>query len=145
VKELAMSSELRAAPTSRSEGGGPSEPTIDRACAMMTDTTNGVSAVKIERVALDAEIQRLVRAVADRSGVRLVLKPRPTGDHADLMIEQAIAPIHHQPRAECPGLLAYVLPSFWPRFWSNPSGAKTSGPKTTSRVDAEASAMRDLR
>jgi hypothetical protein len=138
VKELAMSSELRAAHASRAEGGGPNAETLERACSLVSDTTNGVSAVKIERVMLDAELERVVRAIADRPGLRLVLKARPSGHEADLVIEQAIAPLHHQPpsRAACPGLLAHLLP----RFWSKPSN-----PRTTSRADATASAMRDRR
>jgi hypothetical protein len=90
-----MSSELRAAHASRTDGGGLTEATVDQACAMVSDTTNGVSAIKIERTGLDGQLQRLVRAVADRPDVRLVLKGsklsgRPTKRRADAVAATAM-------------------------------------------------------
>lgn len=130
-----MSSELRTVRWSGAEGGGPSEATIERACSLVSDTTNGISSVKVERVALSPELNRLLRAVADKPGVRLVLRPHSGTQEAEVVIEQAISPLHHQPPpSACPGLLAHLRP----RFSSSPNP-----PRPTSRADAEASALRE--
>lgn len=131
-----MSSELRTVRWSGAEGGGPSEATIDRACSLVSDTTNGISSVKVERVALSPEFDRLPCAVAEKPGVRLVLRPYAGRREAEVVIEQAIAPLHHQspPPSTCPGLLSHLFPRFW-------SELKQTRPR--SRADAEASAMRE--
>jgi hypothetical protein len=132
-----MSGELQAAHSLPVEESGPSEQTIERACSVVSDTTNGIASVKVERVTLGPKLERVARAVAAWPDVRLVLKVHPRGTSADLLIEQAIAPIHHQPpqRAACRGLLAHLLP----RRWSGPTA-----PRVTSHADTIASAaMKD--
>ena len=135
--EALTARQLRATYASCGESSGPSAHTIDTACALVSETANGITSVKIGFVGLDPVLERLARTVAERLSVRLVLRPRPSGAEADLVIEQAIEPVHHQPRqqAECPSLLAHLIP----RFWSKPSG-----PNTTSRADARASTMKEL-
>ena len=125
---------LRATYASRAEAGGPSEHTIETACTLVSETANGISAVKVGYVVLDAELERLARSVAGRDGVRLVLRVRPTTAEADLVIEQAIAPIHHQAHkpGECDGLLSHLIPR------------RRSTPEAISRTDRIAAEMEKL-
>ena len=129
-----MSRKLRRASSTRADGGVPTDWTIERACALGSDTTNGISSVKIERMTLDAELERLLRIVAGRPRVRLVLRSDPSTQGTDLVIEQAIAPIHHEaPRlSECSGLLAHLVP----RRRSRPNRSHPASPAdiTTSPV-----------
>lgn len=111
----------------------PPRQVLETACSLVTDTSNGVSAVKVGDVRMDPDLERAIDVVDGNPGTRLVLRRARDGSVA-LVVEQAIAPLHHQPRAACPGLLAHLLP----RFWSKPNPSHP-----TSRADAEASAMRE--
>lgn len=125
---------MRATYASGGEGSGPSAHTIDTACDLIAETANGITAVKIGFVELDPVLERLVRSVAARDGVRLVLRIRPSSGEADLVIEQAIPTIHHQPRkpARCDGLLSHLMPR------------RQSEQAALSRTDRIAAAMEEL-
>ena len=107
------------------------------ACALVADTTNGISSVKIMRVALDDVLARVLGAAAAPAGVRLVLRPVAGTSEADLVIEQAIPPIHFaaQPPPTWRGLLTHLL-----------TGRRRQAvqPHATAPSDATTSTMRNL-
>ena len=97
-------------PASAGDRDGPDR-AVGVACALVADTTNGISSVRIVRVALDDVLARVVQAATEPTGVRLVLRPVPGTTEADLVIEQAVAPIHFETRQPPTwrGLLAHLL------------------------------------
>lgn len=85
----------------------PPRQVLETACYRLTDTTNGVSAVKVGQVVLQPELMRAMDVLREFPEARLVLREEPNG--VALVIEHAIDPLHYQPRAECAGLLSHLF------------------------------------
>jgi hypothetical protein len=94
-------------PTQIARSKLPPRQVLTTACSLVTDTSNGVSAVKVGDVVLDPELERAIEVIDDHPGTRLVLRRARDGGVA-LVVEQALEPIHHLPREQ---------PSWLERLW----------------------------
>jgi hypothetical protein len=114
----------------------PPRQVLETACCLVTDTSNGVSAVKVGDVRMDPELERAIAVIDDNPGTRLVLRRAHDGSVA-LVVEQAIAPIHHEARraSDRGGLLSHLISRFWLRVGE---------PGTTSSSEPAPATMKEL-